>query len=337
MVERTVLVVDDEASIRRFLSQLLERDPPPEIREEVFFGEVPLIRVKTAKDGHEALRVIVEEDPPPDVVVLDLKMPGLDGLEVLRRMRSYPKTKHTPVIVLTAYADQEVPALEAGATDFISKPVKVRVFWARLKNQLARVEQMEQREDLEQTLKFLVDLAETRNALTYQHITNVTRLSLKIGRMLRLPREEMEALRLGAMLHDIGNIAIPEELLQKEGRLTEMEFEQVKTHTTVGYELARKLQSLPEAARRVILYHHERWDGTGYPEGLKGEEIPLLARIVALADTYDVMRSVRPYRKEPMSHEEALFQIAQLAGKAFDPRLTEVFVGVLQEEGEAVV
>ena len=186
----------------------------------------------------------------------------------------------------------------------------------------------ELRTSREEALKALGLALEYRDLESAGHTERVTALALRLGERIGLPPEDLLALRLGAYLHDIGKLAIPDAILLKPGPLTPEEWERMKAHTTLGEAMARRLGFLPEATLKVIRHHHERFDGLGYPDGLQGEAIPLLARIFALADVYDALRSERPY-KRAWSHEEALAEIARGAGRQFDPALAQAFLEMM--------
>lgn len=302
---QTILVVDDDEGNLELLERLLSRAG---------------YRVVRARDGLEALEQI--ERQPPDLVILDIMMPRMDGYGVLRHLKSHPEYRYIPVLMFTAHADEKVRALETGADDFLSKPVDTYELQARVRAHLRMKGFVDQLERAERVLFTLARIVEVRDQHTEEHTDRVARGALAIAREMGLPQELREDLEKGARLHDIGKVGIPDRILLKAGPLTEEEFEIMKRHTIIGYEICRGMRSLGEGLL-VIRHHHERWDGKGYPDGLKGEEIPLLARIVAVADAFDAMTSDRPYRKA-MPRRDALSILIYGSGKQWDPQIVDL-------------
>ncbi len=320
-----ILVVDDEDSLRNLLATLLRSR-----------GYV----VQEARHGLEALDQI--EGDLPDLILLDLAMPKMNGFEVLKVLKKRPETQLIPVIVLTAYAHEKVRALDLGADDFLAKPFDHAELLARLRAHLRLRSFIHELERAEDILAVLARMVEAKDSYTEAHTERVTAYALELGQSLDLGEEERAALRRGGLLHDIGKIGVPEAILKKPGPLTPEEFEVMKTHTLLGEEICRPLQSL-RTALPIIRNHHERWDGKGYPDGLEGEAIPLLARIVAIADAYDAMTSDRPYRPA-MSPEKAQKILEEGRGQQWDPQLVDLFLGLRQrrpvlsvEEGRVLI
>ncbi len=343
----TVLVVDDTPNLIDSLRGILKET----------------YRVKATIDSERAL-AIAQEHPQPDIILLDVMMPGMNGYEVCRRLKADPATADIPVLFLTAMAEatDEHTGFEAGAVDYLAKPVSPPILLARLKTHLllksARDFLRDKNDYLQQEVErrtrevqaiqdvsivAMASLAETRDPETGNHI----RRTQNYVRLLALHLREhprfcvtlgadgyIEMLFKSAPLHDIGKVGIPDHILLKPGRLTPEEFEIMKTHTTLGHNaILAGEQGLAspgaflQLAREIIHSHHEKWDGSGYPEGLRGEAIPLSARLMALADVYDALISWRVY-KEPMSHEAAMEIIRRGRGTHFDPDIAEAFLAL---------
>ena len=307
-----ILIVDDLESNRRLVQQVLQREG---------------YRVSSAVDGVDALQKIGRE--LPDLVLLDVSMPRMDGLSVLHNLRAHHETELLPVILVTAQSENvdKVRGLDAGASDFLPKPWETSELLARVRAQLRVRYLTNELERAEEVLFMLARVVELRDAYTMEHTERVAQYSLAIGQALGLSDLELDALKKGAMLHDIGKIGIPDTILHKTGPLSNDEWRRMKQHPAIGIDIIKSLQSLGEALR-VIRNHHERWDGKGYPDGLTGERIPLLARITAIADAFDAMTTDRPYHKGK-SFDEALRTLIEGAGVQWDPKLIEVAMKVL--------
>jgi putative two-component system response regulator len=302
-------------------------------------------RLETLTDSRKALSTFTEFEP--DIVVTDLRMPHVDGFSLLKQLRSrVPAGSFIPVLVLTAdnsrKAKQE--ALTLGAKDFLTKPIDVSEAILRIYNLLEtrwlhvelqkHSENLEQKvrartEDLEQAqleiLQRLALAAEYRDDCTGQHAQRVGELAAFLARAVGLSKDKIELIRRAAPLHDVGKIGIPDGILLKPGKLTSDEYDRIKQHTEIGkIILSGSKFPILQMAERIALYHHERWDGNGY-NGLKGEDIPLEARIVSIADVFDVITHSRPY-KTAMSFDVALDSILKEREKQFDPNLVDVFL-----------
>ena len=349
----TVLVVDDTPD-NLALMQLLLRDT---------------YKVKAANNGERALKIAASEQPP-DLILLDIMMPGIDGYEVCRRLKAEPATRNIPVIFLTAkseVADEQL-GFELGAVDYITKPISPPIVLARVKTHLAQkataeflrdknafLEQEVERRSREVmaiqdvTILAMASLAETRDNETGNHIRRTQHYVQALARRLSnhprfasyLTVPTIKLLFKSAPLHDIGKVGIPDRILLKPGKLTPEEFEIMKTHTTLGRDaIAHAEQQLGvdvgflTIAKEIAYSHQEKWDGSGYPEGLQGEQIPISARLMAVADVYDALISRRVY-KEPMPHEQAADIIRQTAGRHFDPDVVEAFLDI-QETFRAI-
>jgi len=351
--QATILVVDDTPENLELMSGLLK----------------DLYRVRVANNGERALR-LASADPAPDLVLLDVMMPGIDGYEVCRRLKADPATASTPVIFLTAKAEieDERQGLSLGAVDYITKPISPPIVLARIKthlelkaaadrlrNQNTVLEAEVQRRTRiisaiqDVTVFAMASLAETRDNETGNHLRRTQHYVRCLAQALQhhprfeqvLTHENIELLFKSAPLHDIGKVGIPDHILLKPGKLTPEEFEVMKTHTTLGFEaLVRAEEALGERldflafAKQIALSHQEKWDGSGYPHGLSGDDIPVAARLMALADVYDALISQRVY-KPPFDHLEAVRIITAGRGSHFDPDMVDAFLRV-QDDFNAI-
>jgi putative two-component system response regulator len=309
-----VLVVDDEPLNLKLLEALL-------------LGlEYDVIK---AASGEQALQLVDKTDI--DLILLDVMMPQMDGFEVCRRLKSTNRTRLIPVIMLTALSgtDAKVKGIEAGADDFITKPPNKMELLARTKS-LIRVKTLnDDLTSIETVLYALANAIEARDPYTEGHVQRVAHLALALGERLLLPEREMKALKLGGILHDIGKIKVPDAILNKPGMLTPEERNVMETHANAGYQICLPLTRSLGTALDVIRYHHEKLDGSGYPVGLKGPEIPMTARIMAVVDIFDALVTDRPYRKG-MSKEDALRIIRKMVDEGqLDAALVHTFVEML--------
>lgn len=283
----------------------------------------------------------------PDLILLDYMMPGIDGIEFMRRLMGLPGRAETPVIMITADLEREVryQALDLGARDFLNKPLDRAEFVARLKNQLALIEAQRKLSDraawlAEEVAKATADIrnrekeailrlsraAEYRDPETGAHLLRISNYSRLIAQRLGLPDVEQELILEASPMHDVGKVGIPDAILLKPGRLDEEEYRVMQRHARIGYEILRDSPApLLQVAAQIALSHHEKYDGTGYPQGLAGEDIPLHGRIVAVADVFDALTSARPYKPAWPLDRARDFLLAQ-SGKHFDPRCVEVFL-----------
>ncbi len=349
MIEKaTVLVVDDTPDNVTLMSNLLRDD----------------YKVKVAINGEKALSIA--KNTPPDIILLDIMMPGMDGYEVCSCLKADPVTRHIPVIFLTAKSDMEdeKKGFELGAQDYITKPISPPIVLARIKTQLAlkasadflrdkneyleqevhrRTEEVMAIQDV--TILAMTSLAETRDSDTGNHIRRTQYYVKTLAQALQshprfaaqLTDTYIERLFKSAPLHDIGKVGIPDRILLKPARFEPEEFEIMKTHTTLGYQAIEHAEkalgmAVPflSVAKEIALYHQEKWDGSGYPFGLAKENIPLSARLMAIADVYDALISRRVY-KSGMSHEAALSIIAEGRDQHFDPDITDAFLHLAHE------
>ena len=278
-----------------------------------------------AKSGKEALALASERQP--DLILLDVMMPEMDGFEVCRRLKQDAQLAAVPVIFVTALqdeADEEV-GLECGAVDYITKPISTAIVKARVKNHLSLVRVDELQRTRLEIIQRLGRAAEYKDNETGHHVMRMSHYSQLIAQAMGKSERGGEKLLHAAPMHDIGKIGIPDAIMLKPGKLTDDEFDVMKTHPRIGAEiLGNSTAELMVMAKNVALYHHEKWNGSGYPERLSGKDIPLEARIVALADVFDALTSERPY-KRAWSVEEACEYIHDSRGEHFDPEVVEAF------------
>ncbi len=327
-----ILIVDDEEANVRLLERTLQR-----------WGYTNLVATTDAREA-----VSLFEQHRPDLVLLDLMMPYMDGFQVMENIRaSVPPGVFLPIIVLTADSNPQSKrrALSAGAKDFLTKPFDQTELLLRIMNMLEtrflHLELANQNQVLEQKvaertrdlaaaqmeiLERLARAAEYRDDDTGQHTQRVGCVSALLARALGLPSSRVEIIRRAAPLHDVGKIGVPDNILLKPGRLTPEEFEIIKPHTTIGAALLSGGHSeMVQVAEVIALTHHERWDGTGYPTRLQGEDIPIEGRVVAIADVFDALSHDRPYKKAwPL--EEAVAEIERNSGRQFDPQVVAAFL-----------
>jgi len=307
-----ILVVDDAPANVDLLSRMLTRE-----------GYL----VVTASDGEQALRMV--EETHPDLVLMDVLMPKLNGYEVCHRIKQRSATRLTPVVLITALSDREnrIQGINAGADDFLTKPVNELELKARARS-LVRLKRYT--DDLDSAESVIISLAlviEARDAYTDGHCQRLAAYATALGRALGLGSEDLAALFRGGYLHDVGKVGIPDAILLKVGRLSPSEYEQMKTHPVIGDRLCGKLRSLRQV-RPIVRHHHERLDGSGYPDGLQGDAIPLLAQIMGIVDVYDAITTDRPY-KPAASQEQASVELMEEVNKGWRSReLVEAFIAL---------
>ena len=333
----TVMVVDDQSTGRAILEQVV-RSLDGRVGVEGFARPVDAVVWATR---HVA-----------DLVLVDYMMPDMDGIEFVKRLRALPGYEHVPIVMVTVHDDRKVryAALDAGITDFLTKPVDARECLARCRNLLTlRRQQLvledrrrllehmvedatrEVREREKETLLRLARAGEFRDEETGNHLIRMSRYSRLIATVVGLDRDEAETVELAAPLHDIGKIGIPDQILLKPAKLDLDEWHVMQRHPVIGHEILKGSASkYVRMGALIALGHHEKYDGSGYPSGLVGDHIPLCARIVAIADVYDALTSVRPY-KLAWTSAQAFEYVASQGGKHFDPRLVEAFEGAKSE------
>ena len=310
-----LLVVDDESTNLQLMRRVLGEE----------------YRLLFAKDGERAIALARAETP--DLILLDVMMPGMTGHETCRSLKAEPATAAIPVIFVTALTDplDEVVGFEAGAVDYILKPISAPILRARVRNQLSLVHLDELRRSRLELVQRLGRAAEYKDTETGYHVVRMSHYAARLGAALGKPSEWVDNLLAAAPMHDVGKIGIPDQILTKPGKLTPEEWAVMKNHPVIGAEIIGCHDDpMLKMAHSAAMTHHEKWDGSGYPAGLTGEEIPLEGRLVAVADVFDALTSTRPY-KRPWSNEEAADFISSEAGRHFDPSVVKVFLGSLPD------
>lgn len=314
-----VLVVDDEPLVGEAVGRILRS-----------FGYA----VSVAYSAQEALQILAQQ--PVHLCLSDLHMPGMNGSELVRQVRQrYPEV---PIVIMTGDSSIEVlrNALDNGASDFITKPWRTHELPVVIERNIRRHNMWleEQKRHLQKLneaysdmLEALLSALEIREREIEGHCERVTAFTIILAEAMGVPHHQHPDLERGALLHDIGKIGIPDSILFKPGPLTAAEWQVMRQHPVIGYQMCMKIRSLQSAAREVVLCHHERWDGSGYPQGLRGEDIPLGARIFAVADTIDAMTADRPYRRA-LSVEEVCAELERCSGTQFDPQVVRAFFSI---------
>lgn len=285
--------------------------------------------ISTATNGKEALALINAN--PPDLILLDIMMPEIDGYEVCRRVKSEPSSRTIPIILLTALHDVQdrITGIEAGCDDFISKPFNNIELLTRVKSLLRIKALNDELEDMENVLYSLASIIEAKDPYTRGHSERVAVYAVKLAKELSLSKDDQILLKRAGLLHDIGKIGIPGIILNKPSELTEDELKEINKHSVISENILKPLKFASNIIP-IIRYHHERWDGSGMPDGLKGKEIPLLARILMIADIYDALTTDRSYRSK-LSTEEALEILHHDSNKVCDPELVIKFDNLIRK------
>lgn len=337
-----IVIVDDNPNNLQVLSGILQHAG---------------FKVRQALSGEIALRAIAAS--APDLILLDIRMPGMDGYETCRRLKADALTRDIPVIFISALTEtaDKLAAFRAGGVDYVSKPFQAEEVLARVRTHLQlhhmqrelesqvadrtaelrvtcdalRESQGQYRRMLEQTIQAIAITIEKRDPYTAGHQARVSRLAVTISQKLGLPPDQIDGIRLGGMIHDLGKISVPAEILTRPGRLTEVEFLLVKSHPEVAGDILRQVE-FPWPVMDMILQHHERMDGSGYPKGLRGDEILLEARIIAVADVVEAMATHRPYRAA-LGIDRALDEIRHGAGRLYDPDVCRVCLHLFEVDG----
>ncbi len=327
---QTILVVDDDKGTRTLLANVLEK-----------------YNVITAENGNRALEFAVDKNNMPDIILLDVIMPGMDGYEVCKQLKTNPKTRKIPVIFLTI-ADKpnlEVYGLGIGAVDYIKKPIDNEILMARVGTQLELKEYQDNLEflveertkevqalnqEIIETQKEIIftlgEVVETRSKATTNHIKRVNEYIFLLTKIIGLEDREAEILKVAAPMHNIGKIAIPDAILNKPGNLTDEEIAIFKNHPRIGYDILKRSNRRIFKTAAIIAYqHHERWDGSGFPRGLKGDRIHIYARITAIADVFDDIATKR-ISKPHWSKNQIIEEFKKERGKQLDPTLTDLFL-----------
>lgn len=311
-----VLVVDDEVEIRDFLRDLLAEDGHEAILTD---------------DALKALATVQRE--LPDLILVDICMPGMSGIEVCRVLKRDPRTRLIPVLLFTGRGGREIriAGLEAGADDFFHKPFDLLELTTRIRTLLDLKHFTDELDHVEAMITSLALAVEARDSYTGGHCARLAKAAVELGRRIGLGSEDLRVLRLGGFLHDLGKLSVPDPVLLKPGPLTEEEWVSMKAHPVTGEQLCQPLHSL-DAVRSSIRHHHERWNGSGYPDGLAGDAIPLAAQILGMVDVYDALVTRRPY-KPPFTREESLDILQREAARdLWNPKLLPEFLRLVREQ-----
>jgi putative two-component system response regulator len=301
MERRTnILVADDDPVNRSVAKEVLVREG---------------YSVLEAGDGQDALDLVRRERP--DVVLLDLQMPRLDGFEVCRVLKGDPATRLIPIVIITDLRDftSKIRAVDLGADDFLSKPFNSMELRTRVRSLVALKRFTDELDHAARVMESLALAVENRDRYTGSHCRRIGEYGVRVGRLLALPEEDLDTLRLGGVFHDLGKISVSDMILNKAGRLTAEEFETMKAHPVTGFTLCQGMRSL-ERVLPLIRHHHEKLDGSGYPDGLKEDAIPLLVRITSVVDVYDALATKRSY-KESLPREKCLAILQEEVGKGW--------------------
>lgn len=309
------LLVDDEPNNLKVLQQILKDH----------------FQLLFAINGEKALTAA--KDHVPDIILLDIMMPDMDGYEVCKRLKADPETAHIPVIFVTAMGEieDEAHGFDVGAVDYIQKPVSAPIVLRRVQNQLSLVRTEELDRLARAAIEMLGEAGHYNDPYTGEHIWRMAAYSAALARAAGWKPARVEMIGLAAPTHDTGKIGIPHGILKAARPLSPEEWEIMKTHSQIGYDILCKSNNpVIKMAAEVARYHHEKWDGSGYPLGLAGEAIPESARIVAIADVFDALTTKRPY-KEPWALDETLKVMQENSGSHFDPRLLALFLEIMPE------
>lgn len=310
-----VLVVEDDPDLRAFVTRLLEHDG---------------YQVIAVADGEAGYLAVAEH--APDLVLLDVGLPKVDGYEVTRWLRRDPRTATLPILLVTGRTTPEevVAGLDAGADDFVRKPYNPAELMARIRSALRLRRALVGMEAAHAVVTALANAVEAKDTPTELHCQRLAHLAIRLARRVGLPDAELDAVAYGALLHDVGKIGIHDAILTKPGPLSDDEWVLMRRHPVIGERICAPLAAFA-AFGPIIRHHHERWDGTGYPDGLRGEAIPIGARVVALVDAFDAMTHARAYRAA-RSVADALAEVIRLAGRQFDPELAPLLVDQVSRE-----
>ena len=334
MAQQKILIVDDSPANIKILVEALRSD----------------YQIMVATNGQEALDIAFSRKVP-DLILLDIMMPGMDGYEVCRQLKAEPHTHNIPVIFVSALGEweDEIKGLELDAIDYIVKPFAINTVKVRIHNHLELKRHRDHLDELvrertsalqianrklerilEQTVNVLRLAVEIRDPYTAGHQHRVMLLACKIAEHLGMESSQIDSIRIAALLHDIGKIAIPSEILSKPGSLSHNEFNFLKEHPTTGYEILKEVE-FPLPVAQFVVQHHEKMDGSGYPEGLMGQEIRPESRIICVADVVEAMYAHRPYRPS-LGLDAALNEIKSKKGKLYDPEVVDVCLNLFKEQ-----
>ncbi len=314
-MRKTILIVDDEPNNLNVLKQILGSE----------------YNLMFANNGQKALEIVYKHKP--NLILLDIMMPNLDGYHVCEVLQSSEETQSIPVIFVTAMGDieDEARGFDVGAVDYIMKPISAPIVQRRVRTHLSLVRMNELERNQKAATFMLGEAGHYNDTDTGVHVWRMSAYAKIIAEKIGWDEEKVELLEMAAPMHDTGKIGVPDTILKAPRKLTTEEWRIMKTHTEIGHRiLSMSPNPLFQMAAEIALYHHERWDGGGYPTGLSGEDIPESARIVAIADVFDALTMKRVY-KDPWTTEEAIDKILSESGAHFEPRLVEVFKNAIPE------
>ncbi|MBF0469918.1 MAG: response regulator [Gammaproteobacteria bacterium] len=311
-----ILVVDDMATNRGLVKAVLGSN------------EFEIIEATSGEDALENIDTL-----QPDVILLDVVMQGIDGFDVCKSLRAQSDYRLLPIIMLTSMGNPDDVAygMQAGASDYITKPFNAVELQARVCAAVEKKRLTDRLDDVEAVLFSLGRMVEAKDSSTRDHCDRLSHTAVVLGKALGLKHDDLESLERGGILHDIGKIATPDHILLKPGKLTPEEWEIMKEHPTVGAYLCDSLRSMRNTVN-IIRHHHEKWDGSGYPDGLKGEEIPYLARIFQVVDVYDALSSSRPYKKTLEIAQVVAIMRQEGERNFWDPTILKVFLDIVENE-----
>ena len=312
-------------------SKILIVDDYPENIKLVkhFFKHLPY-DLYSAADGQTALDMV--QSNPPDLILLDLMMPGMNGFEVCQYLKNDPKTCLIPIVMVTAFVKQDdrLHGIELGVDDFITKPINFLELKTRVASLLRMKKYTDELESAEKIIFTLAGVVEARDQYTMDHCKRMAHYGTMLGERLGLDTEEIKTIQWGAYLHDIGKIAVADHILLKPGVLNEQEFIQIREHTLIGEKICQPLKTL-KPVLPIIRSHHERFNGSGYPDKISGESIPRIAQIVSLVDCFDAMTSTRPYRQALLKEQVIDMLKEETTRELWDPEICAVFFELIAE------
>ena len=309
-----ILIIEDDDQVREVLKDMLER-----LNYDVI----------TAADGEEGFKKAAEFET--DIILLDITLPGINGYEICRSFKANTETRLIPVVMITAMTEKKerIKGIRSGADDFLTKPFDRQELFVRIRSLIKVKNLNEEMESVDNILSVLISIIDAKDSYTRNHSDRVKNLSMRIAEKLSFPSDRLLILEKAADLHDIGKIGVSDLILNKQGLLNDEEFESVKQHSCIGERLCSPLKAL-KPILKIIRHHHERYDGGGYPDGVNGEDIPIEARVIALADSYDAMASDRPYRGK-LSAEKILSELNAGKGTQWDEKAVNCLIDLLND------